>query len=337
MHFLKLRAFESAAAVRSPYEVAWWRGEQQEELWAPQELDARVGREISPWYQRSALGRLRSLTFLDAGTGELRIYRAMRELRGHTDTQMASVVLSTALEGATLAPTGFATAEDEERLARHLARVARLEAARPAAVREEAASLKPENLHFLIGVPIPDDTVVLAHRTVWQAYIYYRIVMPLRGSFATQTVVGALERRFGLHPEMLRAANYLLPGQVSAPVDVVGRFLNLLVDTGYLRNDMHSEHFRYHAVDSPPPPLSFADRRQRGAAWAGLLGRTLNREGLALVGDGGPIPLAPAVMEDRPTEAQVRAVRRLGYPVDDLTYTKAAGILSAVKRRAGQC
>ncbi|HWI66418.1 MAG TPA: competence protein CoiA family protein, partial [Symbiobacteriaceae bacterium] len=115
MHFLKVRAFEADAAVRTPYEVAWWRGEQQEELWAPQELDARFGREVSPWYRRSALNRLRSLTFLDAVTGQVTIYRAMRELPAHVDTKMASVMLRAALDELTLTPCGLVTPADEER------------------------------------------------------------------------------------------------------------------------------------------------------------------------------------------------------------------------------
>lgn len=382
MHFLRLRAFETAAATRTPYEVAWWRGEQQEELWLPQELDARVGREVSPWYNRAALARLRSISFLDAGTGELTIYRAMRELPRHTDTQMAAVVLRTALDEADLTPAGFVTNDDLERLTRHEARVARLEAARQSAppppasgaVAEEAApydaglfspaaqaaeqqrrlqgraaqpdwrkivdrfGLTPENLHFLIGIPIPDDTVILVHRTVWQAYLYYGVVRDLSRSLSAPELAGALERRFGFDPEMVRVGRYLAPGRVSTPADVVGRFLNLLVDTGSLRNDMNSELFRYHPPTAPAPPLAFADRNQRHAAWEGLLLGRLRLEGMALVGDGGPVPLVPAHMEDRPTPAQVQAVRRIsercGLEVDlsHLTFTEAGRLLSKWRR-----
>ncbi|HYG60674.1 MAG TPA: competence protein CoiA family protein, partial [Symbiobacteriaceae bacterium] len=296
MHFLKLRAFETAAAVPTPFETAWWRGEQQEELWAPLELDARVGRELNPWFTRAALARLRSLAFLDAAHGTLSLYRAMRELPGHTDTHMASVRLQTTLDDPSLrlTPSGFVTPQDEQRLARHQERVSRLMAATGGQVREEPApyhttdpifqpgeqeeeqqrrlqsraevpewraivdrfGLKPDNLHFLIGVPIQGDTVILAHRTVWQAFIYYRLVRELSGSLAALAVTRLLGRRFGLQEEMARAARYWLPGQVNAPEEVVGRFLNLLVETGYLRNDMRSEHFRYHAPESPPPALA---------------------------------------------------------------------------------
>ncbi|HYG58510.1 MAG TPA: hypothetical protein VD902_10665, partial [Symbiobacteriaceae bacterium] len=58
----------------------------------------------------------------------------------------------------------------------------------------------------------------------------------------------------------------------------------------------------------------------------------------ALVGEGGPIHLVPALMEDRPTPAQVRAVaaiaRQQRRPVDleSLTYTEASRIIAGARR-----
>ncbi|HEY3365767.1 MAG TPA: competence protein CoiA family protein [Symbiobacteriaceae bacterium] len=421
MQFLNLRAFETAAGVPTPFELAWWRGDGQEELWEPLELDARVGREVAPWYRRSALARLRSLTFLDVNTGELQIFRAMRELPRHTDTLMVSATLRLPLASPDLelTPAGFVTPADRERLERHEARVVRLEAAvrqaparmdNPAAppapvadkplpaqmsayfhaLRGRRASVRwpadvdarlflpgwqeeeqqqrrlparsevpewrkivdrygltPENLHYLVGIPIPDDTVFLVHRTVWQAYIYYGVAKDQQGSFTARGLADRIARKVGVHAEMVRVARYLLPGQVNAPEDVVGQFLNLLVDAGYLRNDMRSEHFRYHALENPPPPFAFVDRTQRWQAWAGLLSQTLGRQGGTLLGegdaplgDGGPIRLAIASMADRPTPAQVAAVARLARQADlavdleALTYTEAGRILST--RRAKQ-
>jgi len=382
MQFLKLRAFEWAAAVRTPFEVAWWRGDHQEELWEPLEIDARVGREISPWYKRSALARLRSISFLDAGTGQLRIYRAMRELPGHTEVAMASIILTTPLDDPSLElePTGFALPQDAQRLSRHEDRVMRLEAlAAGARVRQESApaqqalpeappvsqeeeqrrrladragnpqwrrivdryGLTPENLHYLIGIPIPDDTVIAVHRTVWQAYIYYRLIYEQhRRSLATREVARLLERLFGFDPEMVRQARYLRPGEVRGPEEVVGQFLLLLADAGYLRSDRRSEHLRFYSPDEMPPPLTFRDRSQRGIAWSGLLAGQLRREGDRLVGPGLVIQLSVAKMADHPTPAQVEAVTRLVQRRDldidlgGLTFTEASRLLSEWKAKA---
>lgn len=412
MLFLKLRACEADAAVRTPYEVAWWRGEHQEDLWEPLEMDARVGREINPWYRRAALQRLRSITYLDALSGDLTIYRAMRELPAHSETKMASTVMRTSLEnpGLALAPTGFYLPEDCERLERHERRVEDVEATarRRLVVQESPAvyavapqngkplppqmpeyfhelarsragrtwpsgvearlfllgeqeeeqrrrlaaraeqpewrkivdrfGLRPENLHYLIGVPIPDDTSIAVHRTVWQAFIYYRLVLGRRTRLAMREVARLVERTFGFHPEMTRAARFWLPGTVNAPEDVVGRFLRLLAHAGDLRSDRGSEHFRFHLPEDPPPSLAFADRRHRWTAWAGLLQEHLRRDGDSLVGQGGPIRLIPAALEDRPTPAQVDAVARLAHRLDmdidleRLTYTEASHILSQARR-----
>lgn len=417
MRFLKLRAFESAAAVRTPFEVAWWRGDHQEELWEQAELDARVGREVNPWYRRSALQRLRSVTFLDAHSGDLMIYRAMRELPGRLDTKMASTRLQTSLEdpGLELSPSGFLLPQDHERLERHERRVERLEAAmaRGQTVQESPAAyvasspelrplpahmplyfqrlargraerswpadvdarlfhlgeqeeeqqrrlaeragqaewrkivdrfgLSPENLHYLVGVPIPDDTAIAVHRTVWQAFICYRLVRQPRVSLATRQVAALVERLFGLHEEMTRLARYRLLGTVNTPEEVVGRFLLLLADAGYLRSDRRSEHLRFYGPEAPPPAYAFADRKDRWKAWAGLLQQKLRREEERLVGEGGPIGLKPALLSDRPTPAQVEAVarvaNRLGVAIDldRLTYTEASRILNAARRqRAGR-
>ncbi len=348
MLFLDLPAFANAASVRTPYEVAWWRGDRQEELWREQELSARTGREVSPWYRRSALERLRSLTFLDATSGELHIYRAMRELRGHVDTRMASVRLTVPLSSADLEldSDGFFTAADEERLQGFEARARRLEAAvarqvpatasvaetpahygdprerllvtlginSPAfrqneqeeeqrrRLQERAADptwralvdrlhLTPENLFFLVGMPIPDDTVIKTHRTVWQAFVFYQLVAWRRsGSFTTSWVCRHLEQRFGFDSDMVRIARYVAPGRLNSPEDVVGTFLNLLVQTGYLRNDQGSQHFRYYFIESPAP-LAFMDRRQRHDAWAGLRSGQLRLDGSDLVGEQKRIPL----------------------------------------------
>ncbi|HWI64487.1 MAG TPA: hypothetical protein VNT75_21870, partial [Symbiobacteriaceae bacterium] len=269
--------------------------------------------------------------------GQVTIYRAMRELPAHVDTKMASVMLRAALDELTLTPCGLVTPADEERRALHQERVARLEAALGVAreapaeyvaavderlfdLAEQAAEqqrllqvraqqkdwrmivdrygLTPENVHFLVGVPIPHDTIILVHRTVWQAFIYYRFVMGCKGGLTAHGIARVLERKFGFHADMLRAALYLMPGRVPTPVEVVGQFLNLLVDAGYLRNERRSEHFHYHPPEAPVPPLAFADRKQRHAAWDGLLSGTLRRDGLTLLGKGGPIPLAEAAVED---------------------------------------
>jgi competence CoiA-like predicted nuclease len=422
MLFLGLRAFEAAAALRTPFETAWWRGEQQEELWAPQELDARVGREVFPWYRRSALERLASVAFLDAaGAGELVIYRGMREFPGHTDTRMASACLRVALDspGLELTAAGFVTPLDVERLAAFEARRSRLDgldglvglvgsragaveatreapatyvappvrplpAALPAYFHDAAArraampikgtaetaafqfgeqeeeqgrrlgkraenpewrrivdrfGLTPQNLHFLIGVPIPDETAILTHRTVWQAYVYYGFVRQRRGGFPLRQAAQAVERRFGFDPEMARLARYFNPGRLNAPEDVIGAFLNLLVDMGYLRNDFRSEHHYYHAPEQPPEPLAFADRQQRWAAWAGLLSGSvrLAADRRALVGEGFSALLVPVQLEDRPTLAQLQAVdrlaARLGWSVnlEKLTFAEASRLLSKAR------
>jgi len=409
MHFLKPRAFESLAAVRTPYEVAWWRGDHQAELWETLELDARVGREINPWYKRSALQRLRSISYLHAETGELWIYRAMRDLRGHTETKMASVLLKSSLSDPDLRlePTGFSLPQDQKRLAGHLARVARLEASAGAhpipdqppqmapspevpplpahmpyawheAARQRKArqwpidldgrpfqpgeqeeeqrrrlvermtnphwrrivdryGLNPENLHFLIGVPILDDTCIAVHRTVWQAFIYYRLVYQQRRSLSTADVARLLERTFGFDAELTRGARFFFQGDVNAPEDAVGRFLLLLAEAGYLRSDRQSEHFRFYIPEDPPPPLAFRDRTKRWTAWNGLLSRELRRDGNRLIGPEASIELAPAVMADRATPAQVDAVARLaqrrGWDLDpaQITYTEASRILSEAR------
>ncbi len=409
MLFLKPRAFESLAAVRTPYEVAWWRGDQQEELWETLELDARVGREINPWYKRSALERLRSITYLDAESGELSIYRAMRDLRGQTQTKMASILLKSSLNDPDLVlePTGFALPMDQKRLAEHQARVARLEASASAhptpaqppqsapapeppplpahmpAIWHEAArqrkerqwpveldavrfqpgeqeeeqrrrladrqanphwrriverhDLNPENLHFLVGIPLVDDTAIAVHRTVWQAFIYYRLVYQQRRSLSAADAARLLERTFGFDAELTRGARYFLHGEIHTPEDVVGRFLLLLAETGYLRSDRQSEHFRFYMPDDPPPPLAFRTRNQRWAAWDGLLSQTLHREGDRLVGPGTSIGLTPAKTADRPTPAQVDAVARLamrrGWDLDPerITFTEASRILSEAR------
>ena len=129
MHFLKLRAFESVTATQSPFELPWWRGDYQEELWAPQELDARVGREVRPWYTRSTFGRLRSVTFLDSHSGRLHIYRGLRELPGHTDVKMASALLQPSMSDndLELETYGFVTSADRRRLVGFSERKRRLE------------------------------------------------------------------------------------------------------------------------------------------------------------------------------------------------------------------
>lgn len=416
MLFLDLRAFENAAAVQTPYEVAWWRERTQEELWAAAELDARVGRAVHPWYRRSVVKRLRSLSFLDSGTGELHIYRAMREFPGHIDTRMASVLIRTgmAAPGIDLSEFGFVTEQDRERLDRYARRAAALESsiaanASSAAVQGPAArvavstpplpadwpahfhlqadrrsrlrwpdgvdpnlfmlaqqeaqqrrrlkepatasewgklvdrfGLRPESLFFLVGVPVPDDTVIRVHRTVWQAYLYYQVIRYPRGSFTAAQMARLLERKFGLDPEMVRVATLLMPGPLNAPATVVGCFLNLLVDTGYLRNEFRSEHFRYHPVDAPPPPLAFVDRTRRRDAWAGLLAGALRLKEQALVGEGLQIDLVPVEVADRPTAAQVQVVAqmaaRLRQPVDmdRLTFTEASRLLSRARPKNTQ-
>lgn len=373
MHFLNLRAFENACGPQTSYEIPWWRGEGQEELWSEQELAARTGRPVSPWFHRAALRRLHSITFLDAGTGLLHIYRGMLERRGHVDTRMASVCLSTDLEAGGLALTadGFVTAADQQRYERYHPRAERLAAAaaqnrsaefvdrvaesapryqaEPAMIEalllpEEAkrrerllesvpfdavpfrleaqeaeqrrwlgdraevpywrrlvdrVGLTPTRLFFLVGIPIPDDTVIRVHRTVWQAFIFYGLLRGQReGSFLVRWVRQHLERRFGFDPEMVRVATYLMPGRLNGPDQVIGTYLNLLVDAGYLRNEQRSEHFRYHRRLGRVP-LVFADRTQRFAAWAGLLEGRLRLEGDLLVGGEEPIALLPFSGRDR--------------------------------------
>lgn len=367
MLFLKPRAFENAAAPATPYDVPWWRGDRQAELWAEQELAARTGREVHPWYRRAAMARLRSLTFLDAGAGLLHIYRGMRELRGHVDSRMASAchLVPLAGPGLDLTPHGFVTPVDRERLAGFEARAGALEqqlrrtaaprAAEtpapytaevppmdprlPAYFSEEAQrrarllatlglkhpafrleeqeaeqrrrleqrageptwramvdrlGLAPSNLLFLVGVPIPDDTVIQVHRTVWQAFVYYWLIAGRRtGSFRARWVRQHLERRFGLDPEMVRVSTLVAPGRLNDPEAVVGRYLNLLSAAGYLRSDQGNEHFRYYFAEAPSPPLALADRSVRREAWAGLLAGRLRLDGHALAGEGFSIPLIP--------------------------------------------
>lgn len=345
MRFLDLRAFENAASVMTPYEVAWWRHAEQDGLWQELELAARTGRELSPWYRRSALSRLRSLTFLDGQTGELQICRAMRELRGHLDTRMVSHTLRASLtepaEGLTLTEHGFVTVADRAQLERHQTRAERVEAALAASERRASAEqvaepaaayqagveeqetaqrrllearaevplwrsmvdrlgLRPENLFFLVGVPIPGDHLILVHRTVWQAYVYYWLLRGRQtGSFPVRWIRGHLERRFGFHPELVRLATLIMPGRLNGPDEVIGAYLNLLAATGYLRNDHLSHHFRYHLPDNPPPLLAFRDRQQRHAAWAGLLAGRLRLEETALVGEGERIELLPVQQKPR--------------------------------------
>lgn len=367
MLFLNLRAFENASGPQTPYEIPWWRGEGQEELWSEQELAARIGRPVSPWFHRAALRRLHSVTFLDAGTGMLHIYRGMRERRGQVDTRMASVCLRTELEadGLALTADGFVTGADQQRYERYHQRAEALVVAaaqhQPVALTDRVAEsaphyqaepaviealllpaqakqrerlletvpfephpfrlevqeaeqrrrlgeraavpqwrrlvdrlgLAPANLFFLVGIPIPDDTVILVHRTVWQAFIFYGLLRGQReGSFPVRWVRQHLERRFGFDSEMVRVATYLMPGRLNGPDQVIGTYLNLLVDAGYLRNEQRSEHFRYHRRPGRVP-LVFADRTQRFAAWAGLLEGRLRLKGDLLVGGDEPIALLP--------------------------------------------
>ncbi|MDB4896702.1 MAG: Competence protein CoiA-like family protein, partial [Firmicutes bacterium] len=161
MLFLKLRAFEGAAMVRTAYEVPYWRyAVQDEQLWAPLELAARVGREVSPWYKRSALERLASVAFMDSTTGELSIYRAMRELPAHVDTRMASVVHRVHLdsEGLELTPAGFITPADHKRLAQHVERVARVEATiRAQQATAVSEQVDPPQVKMAPDQPMPGD------------------------------------------------------------------------------------------------------------------------------------------------------------------------------------
>lgn len=382
MLFLNLRAFENLAALQSPYEQAWWRGDQQEALWDPLELDARVGREVSPWFERSALSRLRSVSFLDPAAGQLIIYRAMRELPGHLDTRMASVCLRTPMSdpGLGLTSLGFVTTADRERQERFqrrkaalLAQIARHRAGRTAGLGPDSAAwpasgvaepsgayralpagplpsywppqfrsvaerrsrqlgqvpfdptpfllheqerrqqemlqkragteewrrlverqrLTPDTLFFLVGIPIPDDTVFRVHRTVWQAHVSYMVLRGLRRGLTARWLSRLLARRFGIDSEMERLMRVNAVHGLNTVEGVVGAFLNLLAHCGYLRNDYGSEFFRYFPAAATPPALAFINREERWSALAGLLDGSLRLEGESLVGLGRCIGLRP--------------------------------------------
>lgn len=153
--------------------------------------------------------------------------------------------------------------------------------------------LTPDTLAFPCGVPIPDDTVIQVHRSVWQAYIYYQVIQGRRwrSHFQVQWIVRELEQHFPVDHAMSEIATRYGGGELLDLTGVVGQFLNILADLGYLRSEGGNPMLPYYR-GAPLPTYALARRERRWEVWLGLLERRLRLEPGALLGpDGERIPL----------------------------------------------